>query len=84
MLKVMAGVLLAMVVIVIGGTAAFAAGPDPDKASCMAFCNPNGPNGIYCGLGANNIAQGLLPLGGPGASGHAQLTLTEVYALFAQ
>jgi hypothetical protein len=57
MLKVMAGVLLAMVVIVIGGTAAFAQGPDPNNVPCMAFCNPNSPQGVLCGYGARSVSE---------------------------
>jgi hypothetical protein len=80
--KIIAGSLLSLVIALTLGTTAFAAGPDPDQVSCMAFCNPNSPSGIYCGAGANNIAQGLYPMGGPGASGHARMTLYEVWDAF--
>jgi hypothetical protein len=84
--KVILGVLLSMVVMLMVGTAALAA-PNPDRVPCVVYCNPNGPNGVYpdgtkwCGAGANNVAQHLIPIldfGGPGASDHAHMTLAEV------
>ena len=76
--RVILGVLLSMVVMLMVGTAAFAA-PNSDKAPCVAECTPNGD----CGAGTNNVpfvAHGGWDLGGPGASEHAHLTLAEVIA----
>ena len=75
MKKIIAGIILSLVVMMTLGTVALAA-PDITQTPCIVWCTPVG-TGI-CGVGANNVAQGLLD-SGPGASIHARATLGELY-----